>query len=291
MDKEVWQQLRNAVRSADRSVPRFGRKRQFSDQLVVRMFLWSVLRDRPRCYACHRENYPSWIRIRKFLSYSQFCRRLHSARVIAMIEHVAQRLGQTQAPIQLAVIDGKELPISRSSHDPDARVGRSQKGWSKGYKLHAMGADDQRIKAFVVRPMNEAEPRVAREHLMPKVQRDVIVLGDANYDSKFLYDAARERGAWFLAPVKKVPSKTRSRTTEARRIGVTMWEKHSRITESVYKQRTRIERIFSACTCFGGGLAPLPSWVRRLDRVTLWVTAKIAIYQARLAVREQPRAA
>ena len=50
--------------------------------------------------------------------------------------------------------------------------------------------------------------------------------------------------------------------------------------------RDQIERIFSALTCFGGGLTPLASWVRRLDRVTRWVTAKIAIYHARLRCRK-----
>ena len=36
---------------------------------------------------------------------------------------------------------------------------------------------------------------------------------------------------------------------------------------------------------FGGGLTTLPPWVRRLDRVTRWVTAKIAIYHPRLRCR------
>lgn len=291
MDRSIWQLLRNAVRSADRSVPRFGRKPQFSDQLVVKMFFWSVMRDRPRCFACRRENYPSWIRLRHMPSYSQFCRRLHSPRVIEMIKHVARRMGESERPIQLAFIDGKELPISRASRDPDARVGRGHRQWHKGYKVHALGGDDQRIKAFAVRPMNEGEPRIAREELMSKVPRGVVVLADANYDSKFLYDEARRREAWFLAPIKKVPAKSRSGTSDARRIGIAMWEKHPRLTKAVYQQRVRIERIFSACTCFGGGLAPLPTWVRRLDRVTLWVTAKIAIYHARLTVRERRTAA
>jgi hypothetical protein len=211
--------------------------------------------------------------------------------VIAMIQRAERRLAQIEAPIQLAVIDGKELPVSRSSHDPDARVGRGHKRWVKGYKLHAVAADDGRIKGFAVRSMNEGEARVAREHLMPAVPPEVVVLADGNYDSKFLYDGARQRGAWFLAPVKNVPSKTRSRTSSARLVGVSMWQKHRRLTEAVYRQRSRIERIFSACTCFGGGLAPLPGWVRRLDRVTLWVTAKIAIYHARLAIRDQRRVA
>ena len=50
--------------------------------------------------------------------------------------------------------------------------------------------------------------------------------------------------------------------------------------------RSAIERIFSALCCFGGGLTTLPAWVRRMDRVTRWVSAKIAIYHARLCVRK-----
>jgi len=34
------------------------------------------------------------------------------------------------------------------------------------------------------------------------------------------------------------------------------------------------------------GLAPLPAWVRRLERVERWITAKVIIYHARLLVRE-----
>ena len=50
--------------------------------------------------------------------------------------------------------------------------------------------------------------------------------------------------------------------------------------------RDQVERIFSALSCFGGGLTTIPPWVRRLDRVSRWVAAKIAIYHARLRIRK-----
>ena len=70
-------------------------------------------------------------------------------------------------------------------------------------------------------------------------------------------------------------------------MAVEFWEEQPEAAKRLYDQRVEIERIFSRLTCFGGGLSPLPSWVRRLDRVTLWVTAKIAIYHARLIIRER----
>ena len=44
-----------------------------------------------------------------------------------------------------------------------------------------------------------------------------------------------------------------------------------------HRDRTNIERKFGNCTSFGGGLAPLPSWVRRHRPVHLWVQAKLLI--------------
>lgn len=289
MDKDVWTVLRNAIRSADRSVPRRGRRAKYSDQLIVKMYFWTVAHDRPRCFACARNNYTTLFRPRSLPSYSQFCRRLHSSRVVSMIERVNQRLAESPAPIGLAFIDGKALPVSESSKDPDARTGRGNGTFSRGYKLHALAAEDGRIMLFSVRPMNEAEPRVSRERIMPRLPPDLLVLADGNYDSKFLYQIVRDRGSWFFAPPKKQPQCRLSwtRTNDARREAVEAWEQHPDLAKQVYALRGEIERIFSRLTCFGGGLGPLPSWVRRLDRVTLWVTAKIAIYHARLIRRKR----
>lgn len=257
------------------------------------MYFWSVAHDRPRNFATRRENYSSLFRPRRLPSYSQFCRRLHDERVLAMIDHVQHRLSASPQPVSLAFIDGKALPISESSKDPDARTGRGHGKFSRGYKLHALVAADGRIQCFAVRPMNEAEPRVSRELIFPRLAPGVTVIGDGNYDSKFLYEIARERGASFFAPPKKAPQQRRSwkRTNEARREAVEMWEQQPNLARKIYKSRTEIERVFSRLSCYGGGLAPLPAWVRRLDRVTLWVTAKISLYHARLLIREQKRSA
>jgi hypothetical protein len=68
---------------------------------------------------------------------------------------------------------------------------------------------------------------------------------------------------------------------------IALWEQVPGLCKRVYKVRTGIERIFSALSTFAGGLGPLPSWVRGLRRVRQWVMAKLAIYHARLLVREE----
>jgi hypothetical protein len=59
------------------------------------------------------------------------------------------------------------------------------------------------------------------------------------------------------------------------------------IMRYVLAGRTEIERVFSALCGAGGGLGPLPSWVRRLQRTTRWVGCKIALYHARLQCRNR----
>jgi hypothetical protein len=41
--------------------------------------------------------------------------------------------------------------------------------------------------------------------------------------------------------------------------------------------RIGIEQSFGNLTSFGGGLGPLPAWVRRPHRVVVWVAAKLLI--------------
>lgn len=292
MEYDSWKVIRDAIRSADRSVARVGRRPTFSDRLIVKMLFWCVAHDRPRCFAARRENFSSLFRPRRLPSYSQFCRRLRSPRVLAMIDHIHTRLATSPGPVGVAYIDGKALPISETSKDPDARSGRGQGKFSRGYKIHTVGMEDGRIRLFTIRPMNEAEPRIAREVLFPQLPPGLLVIGDGNYDSKFLYAIAKQRGSKFFAPPKQAPQQRRSwrNTTDARREAVEFWERHPEQAKKLYLLRTEIERIFSRLTCYGGGLAPLPSWVRRLHRVVQWVTIKIALYHARLIVREEARA-
>lgn len=289
MDKDVWGVLRAAIRSADRSIPRAGRRPTYSDRLIVKIYFCTVASDRPRLAVLDRRTFAGLMRAAAMPSYSQFCKRLKTPRVLAMIERVSEVLSRSDRPVGVAFLDGKAMRVGESSKDPDARTGRGDGTFSRGYKLHALGGDDGRIKAFRVHPLNRAEPRVAREELVHDVPAGVVVLADGNYDSKFLYAGVRERGAWMLAPAKanrRGPLED-LKTGPERKEALRVWEEQPALAHAVYRLRWQIERIFAHLTCFGGGLAPLPAWVRRIDRVRLWVTAKVALYNARVEVRER----
>lgn len=284
MDRDVWSVLTAAVRSADRRVQRTGRRPRFSDQQIVRMYLWSVEHDRPLCWACDRRHCSTLYRPSQLPSVSQFCRRLKTPRVRALLLAVNDYLTRAAHPPQLSFLDGKPLPVGPCSRDPDARWGYATSGFARGYKLHAWARADGCIAAFVVRPMNEGEARIARQ-LAPRIGGG-IVLADANYDAKNLYQALGSHGAQLLTPLKRIAVNPGPlhRMGPDRRFAI---ELHNHLSPRRYLQllkqrRSQIERIFSALTCFGGGLTTLLPWVRRLTRVTQWVTARIAIYNARL---------
>lgn len=290
MDVDVWKVIRRAIRTADRSVPRVGRRPVFSDQLIVRMYFWCVAHDRPLRWACSRSSYSRVLRPRRLPSVSQFCKRMKSVRIIVMIRTVHELLAGLDEPLTLGFIDGKALPVSESSGDPDARTGRGNGRFSRGYKLHALGDSRGRIRAFRVTPMNEGEPTVARRHLVRHITRGAVVLADGNYDGRKLYTAVGRRRAFLLTPQKRNRRTEQAlrNTCPERREAMELWRDRPELARAAYALRGGIERIFSALTCFGGGLGPLPAWVRRKRRVTSWVTAKIAIYNARVLLRMIP---
>ena len=187
----------------------------------------------------------------------------------------------------MAILDGKPLPLRDLTQDPEARRGRGAGRMQTGYKLHALAAPDGRILRYRVHPLNVGEPNTARE-LVTDLPPETVVLADANYDSSPLYEAVSQRGAQLLTPLKgwaRSADRLR-RMSPARRRVMRLWVSAEPLCRQLYHERATVERIFSALTCFGGGLGPLPSWVRHLDRVRRWVTGKLAIYHARLCCRK-----
>ncbi len=75
----------------------------------------------------------------------------------AFLRVVEQRLRGRGVRRLLSFLDGKPLPVSRVSKDPDARHGRGAGGLAKGYKLHTLWSTRPLPEAREVRPLHEAE--------------------------------------------------------------------------------------------------------------------------------------
>jgi hypothetical protein len=288
MDRRIWSIITRTVVGVNRSIPRSGRRPMFSDVLVLRMYFWSVWHDRPLCWAADRQHYGRLFRPRRLPSRSQFCRRVKTNRFERLLAEVFRRLAQRPGGEGLLFLDGKALPVSETTQDPEAKTGRANGRFSRGYKLHALGTEDGRIKAFSVRPLNEHEVPVTERDLLEHVPAGALVLADGNYDSDNLYHQMHLLGAYLFTPLKGKRAESLRcirGMSFARRNIHELWGRKEKLCWKAYRERAQIERIFSALTTFAGGLGPLPSWVRRLDRVRRWVTAKITIYHARLLAR------
>ena len=282
MSSHVWRLIYQMVRRVDSAIRRTGRKRRYSDGQIVGMYLWSVAWDRPMSWCCDRSNYNQLFQPRRLPSISQFCRRIKTARCQKILQQVYDRLAKIGQFSSLLFIDGRPLAVGSCSRDTDAERGRICGGYAKGYKLHTLVSMDQRVLNWSVTPLNTAETTVATE-LIKQTGPRTILLGDGNYDSGNLYDLVAQVGGRLITPLPKNAGKGHRKQSPVRLEAIEEWK--TKTTKFLYKKRIGVEQCFGNQSNFGGGLGPLPAWVRSLERVTRWVGAKLMIYHARLSLR------
>lgn len=272
MERELWKSLYMLASYLDKP---WGNWR-YSNSDILAVFFWAVIHDRPTSWAANPQHWPDELRPALMPPQSTLSRRLRRTETEILMTAVEQHLLTliTVGSCFVYSVDGKGLPVSGVSKDPDARYGRGAGGFQKGYKLHAIWGRGPMPVAWTLAAMNVSEKVMAR-HLIRSTHGGGYMLADQQYDVNYLYDLADEMGFQLLA--KKTSSRGRGglghrRQSPARLRSIELLE--TTFGCQLYKQRNAIERSFSAVTCFGGGLAPLPAWVRRMTRVRNWVHAK-----------------
>jgi hypothetical protein len=141
-------------------------------------------------------------------------------------------------------------------------------------------------EAFAVEPLNVPETKAA-EALLPELAGGGgYLLGDGVYDANAVFEAAAAAGYQLLAP----RGATAGTGLGHRRHSVARLRSMALLAgpfgRSLYRLRAGIERAFGQASSFGGGLSPLPAWVRRRHRVWRWVCAKLLINGVRIAQRQ-----
>jgi hypothetical protein len=275
MERERWLGLYHLACEWSRCWA-FGHR--YSVACIVAVYLWAVVHDRPTSWACQAVNWPADLRFGRLPSQSTMSRRLRTKAVRELLQLMENALKDTTSPPPEAeptmVIDAKPLPIGSYSKDPDAKWGRGAGGLAKGYKLYAVWGSAAVPEAWGIDSMNVSEKAMAPELIRHTPSADWL-LGDSQYDSNELFDLAFEQGLQLLAPRRKKGRFGHRYQSPHRRFSAQLLEAGAWPT--FHSGRTNIERNFGNCTSFGGALGPLPSWVRRLHRVTLWVHAKLLI--------------
>ena len=189
---------------------------RFSDALIVLVFFWSCLNDRPVTWACVPGNWPGRLRPRELPSQSRMSRRLRTAPVRARIDELEEKVLRAGRPAPLAcALDAKPLPIGPHSHDRQARWGRGAGVRAKGYKLHMLLSLSGTVVAWRLTPMNGDEREMARRLL-----RDAACagyhLGDGNFDANAVHEEAARHGGQPVAPRRNGPARGWATAARAR---------------------------------------------------------------------------
>lgn len=287
MERELYRLILQALRELPPG-PRRGRR--YCDDQILEVFFWALLHDRPVSWACQAVNWPPDLCRRPRPSQPTMSRRLRQLslrlRVAALEIELRQRLPQGL----LKYLDGKPLPVGGCSKDPDATWGRGAGGLARGYKIVCLvdqvsGAVDR----WTLGPMNLCEHQKACS-LLSALPEGCWLVADTSFDKSGLYRQAAQEQLHLVAPRKASAKALGHRPQEPARLAA----QQLLATETgrqLIRCRLDIERSLGQMTCFGGGLGPLPAWVRRPQRVALWVCGKLIIDLARRLRLRQKKSA
>lgn len=272
MERELWEVLCHlGTRFYNRSL-----RSCYGDDVICAVYWWAVVHDRPACWACQASHWPANFR-QRLPSQPTLSRRLRSGSVAQLLEDVEQALLGLIVVVgpRVLVVDGKALPVGGPSKDADATWGRGAGGLARGYKLHAVWGEGPLPIAWGLAPLNISERRMAAK-LMSDLPGSGYLLGDKQYDANYLYEAAASSDYQLLATQQRPGKGLGHRRHSPHRLrGLELLG--TTFGKDLYRRRCRIEHCFAHLTSFVGGLGPLPFWVRRFNRVKLWVHSKLLI--------------
>jgi hypothetical protein len=280
MERELWPALYHYLRLTAKDVRQ--KYVQLQPWVIVATMLWAALHDRSVSWACEPRHWSTTkLRPLRIPSERTMSRRADGVATGAFWRALEERLRHSDNPALVAFVDGKPLPIGGNSKDPDAHWGRGVASLAKGYKLHAVWSTGVLPETWEVTPLNVGEKEVAYR-LIGQLHYGGYLVGDGEYDASYLYDRAFEQGYQLVAPCRKAKKPGSGKHYQSpHRLRSLELLQHP-YGRQVYKTRRQMERCFGNATSFGGGLAPLPAWVRGLDRVRTWVWAKLVINAVRI---------
>jgi hypothetical protein len=316
MERRLWLELYRVVIALGKTHDFTGL--HYSDACIVLVLLWAAVHDRARSWACKLENWHDgddylWVDLP---SGSCLSRRARTVGVQLLFAQAQDALRDRFPQRALKFIDAKPLPVGGASQDRDATCGRAARGQARGYKVHAVFDAAGAVEGWRLGPMSQNEKDAARELLPTALAGSgaLYVSADNQYDGNPTFDTVAAAGAQLVVqPRSKTPAGLGHRPQSPHRLRglalaapspllaprgmmavVMMTTMTTTMTTRTFGQdllhaRGGIERRFARISNFGGGLGPLPNWVRRPRRVALWVAAKFLIFLAYEAILGGPK--
>jgi hypothetical protein len=289
MELELWSETSAVISAVALNWPRHPRD-QYSTAVIVRVYHWAALHDRPIRWACKPANWTPATRPPVLPDQSTMSRRTRRPDFERFLQRVGQRMNGRAKPSMVKVVDGKALELPNHSTDRDATWSRGVSRTSVGYKIHAIVSGNPMPDAFAITTLNICEKQMAAR-MIKRVAGFGYLLADAHYDASWLFNYCHHHDHQLLCPrAKPGTGEGHHYVSEHRRRSIAMLEVPlavNRFGQDLYDQRTDIERGFSQMVCFGAGLGQLPTWVRRIWRVRHWTFNKLLINAARIRINRR----
>jgi hypothetical protein len=282
---------------------------QFNDHIIVLVYLWSALHDRPVCWACAAEHWSKELAF-ELPSDSTMSTRLRTLGVQQLLERVLTAASELFPVTLVKAIDSKPLLVGAYSKDRDAKRGRIAAGqYARGYRLHVV-THGRAVQHWTLAAMN-AHDSVAAPQLLMRLGGSSssssssssgsgssgggYVVADNAYDANELYDTASAANHQLVAPARPVNKGVRDlqRNGPARLRALDMLDSplehcsggmRNPFGCELYNQREAVESCFGTMAIMG--LNHLPAWVRGPRRVALWTASKILLYLCRDAKKK-----
>lgn len=268
-------EYRRMCELVDQASPhRRASKQQFGDHVIVKVYLYSVLRDRPVSFVCCEENWDQKLLeelIGDLPSQPTMSRRMKSLGVLSLIQRTQALLAETEQKMLVKFIDSKPLKVGSYSKDREAKRGRAAGEMARGYKIHVISSGNA-VLCWTLTAMNTND-QVAAQMLLPQLQGAGYVAGDNSYDANGLHVKAWDSRHQMLTPTRKGKESKRDlrRTPKPRLRSQDMLDpklKHTEgesFGEGLMRERKQIERQFGHQVMLG--MHAPPPWVRTPHRV------------------------
>jgi len=288
------ERYRRMCRVVDQVSPHGRRDRQqFADRVIVKVYLYATLRDRPVRYACDPANWDAALRHElvgaALPSQPTMSRRLRTVGVLQAVERALRLLGEDGGADAALVkaIDSKPLRVGAYSKDADALRGRAAGEQGRGYKLHTCRARGRFVGRMLITPLNTND-QVAAVALIPHLAGGGYLPADNGYDANAVHEAAAAHGHQLVAPPRAsnvgVYDARRNAPQRLRSLEMLDPALHpadrgggggggESFGQGLMRQRRSIERGFGHAA--HQGLFAPPPWVRRPHRVAVWAAAKL----------------
>jgi hypothetical protein len=289
MELELWSETSAAISGVATNWSDHAQD-TYPTATIVRVYQWACLHDRPIDWACCPKNWTAATRPRKLPNQSTMSRRTRRADFMEFMERVGRRLNGRPQSSLVKIIDGKPLELPNHTTDRDATWGRGVSRMAAGYKIHAIFSGNPMPDAFAITTLNICEKQMAAR-LIGRAGGGGYLLADGHYDASWLFDCCNYHSYQLVCPrAKPGTGEGHHYVSPHRRRSIAMLEVPEAVNSfgrELYSCRTDIEREFSQLTCFGAGLGPLPSWVRRIWRVRNWVMGKLLVNACRIRINNR----